>query len=95
MQRFTYSKINANIWLLGPNLLETCIQPSMVTSPTGNGVVILGCEGHPEDIYELVNTGGALHLEKMSQKLSYPRSHTISMLLPDNLVNCDIPWFYW
>ena len=67
----------------------------MVTSPTGNGVVILGCEGHPEDIYELVNTDGALSWKKMSQKLSYPRSHTISMLLPDNLVNCDFPWFYW
>ena len=27
---------------------------------------MLGCEGHPEDIYELVNTGGALHALKLS-----------------------------
>ena len=56
-----------------------------------SSILILGCEGHPEDIYELVNTDGALSWKKMSQKLLYPRSHTISMLLPDNLVNCDFP----
>ena len=78
------------IFLIGPNLIESCRSSSMVTSPNGEGVILFGCgEENPEEIYELINTNGTLYWKRMLQKLKYPRSSSISMLVPDELVTCS------
>ena len=69
-------------------MTESCISPSLVPSPNGEGVILLGCENNPRDMFELKNKNGVLAWMKMTQKLEYPRSHTNAMLIPDTLVNC-------
>ena len=90
-----FQKIEHDLILIlaGPQLPQTCDHPSIVQSPDGQGVILLGCfeNGEPTDaIYELVNTQNkGLMWEKMSQKLKYPRYDTVAMLIPDELVNCS------
>ena len=63
----------------------------MITSPNGQGVVLLGCESDPKSLYELTKiNGGELIWRKMVQELKYPRSYTLAMLVPDDLVTCKI-----
>ena len=63
----------------------------MITSPNGQGVILLGCESDPKSLYELTKTnGGELIWRKMVQELKYPRSYTLAMLVPDDLVTCKI-----
>ena len=76
-------------WLVGPKLLEPCSGSSMITSPFGEGVILLGCREHKEAFYELNNSNGILSWRKMKQQLKYPRSDTVAMLVPDELVSCS------
>ena len=78
-----------NGWLVGPKLLEPCSGSSMITSPSGEGVILLGCREHKEAFYELNNSNGILSWRKMKQQLKYPRSDTVAMLVPDELVSCS------
>ena len=74
-----------------------CLYPSMVTSPDGKGVILLGClyeqngELIPDDkIYELrPDMNGDLTWNIMQQKMKYARGQTITMLIPDDFVNLD------
>ena len=78
---------------------KDCMFPSMVTSPDGQGVILLGCLYKinenliPDDkMYELrPDTNGDLTWTTMPQKLKYSRGQTIAMLIPDDFVdmNCD------
>ena len=61
----------------------------MVTSPNGNGIILLGCYEKRDAIYELSNTNGRFQWLEMTQKLQYPRTETVAMLIPDNLTNCS------
>ena len=58
----------------------------MVTSPSGKGAILVGCNESQESFYELKSDNGQLKWEKMKQKLQYPRSHTIAIKIPDSLV---------
>ena len=60
----------------------------MITSPDGNGVILLGCSASRDIIYELRIFNGDLEWIEISQKLKYPREHTVPMLIPDYLTNC-------
>ena len=40
-------------WEYGPDLIEPCWYSSMVTSPDGQGVILLGCYPNRESLYEL------------------------------------------
>ena len=60
----------------------------MVTSPSGQGAILVGCVGSQESLYELRSIEGQLEWRKMKQKLQYPRYFSIAMTIPDNLVNC-------
>ena len=102
VSRYSYPCYHANVLniihekiiclLVGPQLPQTCDHPSIVQSPDGQGVILLGCfeNGAPTDaIYELVNSDdNGLMWNKMSQKLKYPRYDTVAMLIPDELANC-------
>jgi len=47
----------------------------MITSPTGDGVILLGCFENREAIYKMaLNSNGDFQWTKMKQKLKYPRS---------------------
>ena len=78
------------IFFSGPNLPDACTYGSMVTSPTEDGVILLGCEQNPEAIYKMApDSNGALVWTKMKQKLKYPRSGPIVVSIPDNQVTCQ------
>ena len=72
----------------GPKLPINCIFGSMITSPDGNGVILLGCSASRDTIYELKNVNGGFEWIEKFQKLKYPREHTVPMLIPDYLTNC-------
>ena len=68
----------------------------MLTSPDGQGVVLLGCDDGTRNykntlkaIYELQPYEGILQWKQMNQNLTYPRSQTVSMYIPDELAICD------
>ena len=88
-QLFYYQQI------AGDELPSDCYYPSMVTSPDGFGVILVGClfgEDLKADdkIYELrPDVNGELTWKVMSQKLKYARGATIAMLIPDDITNCD------
>ena len=73
---------------LGPNLPQPCAQSSMVTSPDGQGVILLGCDKNPESIYELREIDGVFSWRKMSQKLKHPRTLSVAMSIPNEFVTC-------
>ena len=74
----------------GPKLPDACTYGSMVTSPTEDGVILLGCEQNPEAIYKMApDSNGALVWTKMKQKLKYPRSGPIVVSISDNQVTCQ------
>ena len=77
-------------WIKGPSLLEPCSGSSMVLSPNGEGVIVLGCREHSQSFYQLYkDRSGMLSWRKMIQKLKYPRSDTVAMLVPDEIVSCE------
>ena len=64
----------------------------MVTSPDGQGVILLGCYDDfgniSEVIYELKAMNDILTWEKMAQKMSRPKSRSVAMLVPDEITDC-------
>ena len=63
----------------------------MVTSPTGDGVILLGCEQNRDAIYKMApNSNGTFVWTKMKQKLKYPRTgRPIVAPIPDDQVTCQ------
>ena len=60
------------------------------TSPTEDGVILLGCEQNPEAIYKMaLDSNGAFVWTKMKQKLKYPRYRAIVAPIDDNQVTCQ------
>ena len=66
--------------------MDPCTSSSIVTAPDGKGVILLGCEENPEVLYKMDEN---LTWTKMIQKLNYPRTSLISMLIPDELTVCN------
>ena len=63
----------------------------MISSPDGNGVVLIGCVQNAEVtdiIFEMISINGTLTWEKMSQKLQYPRMNSVGMLIPNDFASC-------
>ena len=63
----------------------------MITSPTKDGVILLGCDAYEENIYQMApDSNGTFIWSKMTQKLRYPRSfNTITSYIDDDLTNCN------
>ena len=72
---------------LGPELPKRCIGGKMLTSISGFGVILVGCQ-KSHAIYELKNTNGELFWQEKKQTLQFPRYYATTMLIPDNLTNC-------
>ena len=63
----------------------------MITSPTGDGVILLGCKHFEENIYQMVpDSNGGFVWSKMKQTLKYPRAYSpIISYIDDDLTNCN------
>ena len=69
---------------LGPDLLEPCDDGSLVSSPNGEWIALLGCRQNPSKIYKL--EGGAWTVYQ--KELKYPKRSGLAFLISDDLVNC-------
>ena len=81
----------AFLYFSGPDLPDECTYGSMVTSPTGDGVILLGCYENRETIYKMApDSNGTFVWTKLRQKLKYPR-HAQPIVAPisDDQVNCQ------
>ena len=77
--------------IIGPKLPQVCIDGSMVSSSNGREAFLVGCNENPEKIYKLRwSNGTILEWVLMRQKLKYPRSNGVAMLIPDTLTHCKI-----
>ena len=65
----------------------------MVSSSNGQEAILVGCEENPEKIYKLrwSTNGTTLEWVLMKQKLKYPRSNAVAMLISDALTHCKPP----
>ena len=77
----------------GPPLPVSCGYPSLVTSQDGQEVYVVGCKEDGrggKDIYQLnILNGGELEWTTLSDKIKNERFDTVSMLIPDELANCN------
>ena len=64
----------------------------MVSSPYGDGVILVGCLEHSNALYRsIVNNDGiemTLEWRTMQITLQYLRDSTVAILIPDELTNC-------
>ena len=75
-----------------------CLHPSLVSTPNGEGVIIIGCSPHhysssnslTDKIYQLTwgNDGNELEWSTMTQTLQVARTDAVAMLIPDELTCC-------
>ena len=81
----------AFLYFAGPDLPDECYEGSMVTSPPGDGVILLGCQENPDAIYKMApDPNGAFVWTKMKQKLKYPRTNRpIVAPIDDEQVTCQ------
>ena len=63
----------------------------MVTLPIGNEAVLVGCEGGNsiDKIFKIIWEGEQLKWVTLPQKLKYPRTSAVAMLIPDSMTNCN------
>ena len=63
----------------------------MITSPSGDGVILLGCEDYKENIYQMAaDSNGDFVWSRMKQTLKYPRTYRpIISYIDDDLTNCN------
>ena len=73
----------------GPELPHNCAHPTVITSPGGQGVILLGCYEKRDAIYELSIKNETFQWTEMKQKLQYPRTETITMFIPDEMTKCN------
>ena len=81
---------------LGPDLPFGLVNPTMVTSPTEKGIVVIGGEidedfelqkGSSNALLELSrNSKGDLSWNILEQNLQFPRSHHVCFYVPDQMV---------
>ena len=91
-----FESIKINVFpskkILGPDMPQACTAGSMITSPDGQGVILLGCyDGNYSNvIYELSGSlDGNLEWKVLPQKLNHARDLTVAMLIPDELTDCN------
>ena len=73
--------------IAGPTLPQSCTDGSMVSSSNGREAILVGCDENPEKIFKLRwSNGTTLEWDLMKQKLKYPRSNAVAMLIPDGLL---------
>ena len=62
----------------------------MLSTPNGQGVIVLGMENDPKQIYHLSWNGPELEWSKIGE-LKSARLYAVAMWIPKELTNCTIP----
>ena len=85
------------IFFSGPDLPNVCVEGTMVQSPYGHGVNLLGCFSDPynspdDSIYEMyVDSNREFAWKKLSQSLKYPTGfNPIVSYIDDEFTNCSL-----
>ena len=90
LYHYIYDEI---VFKKGPPLPVSCGYPSLVTSHDGQRVYVVGCKEDGrggKDIYELNTLNGSeLEWMTLSDKITNQRFDTVSMLIPNELTNCE------
>ena len=74
---------------IGPKLPQVCRDGSIVGSSNSQEAFLLGCNENSEKIYKLRwSNKTSLEWVLMKQKLKFPRSNAVAMLIPDVLTHC-------
>ena len=61
----------------------------MITSPSGDGVILMGCKEH-NDVYQMVaDSNGYYYWEATGHSLQYSRHNPIVEYIHQGLVNCN------
>ena len=63
----------------------------MITTPTNDGVILLGCSSNKDSIYLMApDSNGKFVWSKMKQTLKYPRSRSpLISYIDDDHTNCN------
>ena len=69
---------------LGPDLFDPCSFGSLVSSPNGEWIALLGCIENPSKIYKLEGEAWT----EYPQVLNYPKFFGLAFPISDDLVNC-------
>ena len=81
---------NVILFLKGPNLPGgNCQEGRMVPMPDGYGAILVGCYQSKDAMYKLFWNGNELEWTTLSDKIQNQRFDTVSMLIPDELANCN------
>jgi hypothetical protein len=78
--------------IAGPKLPKTLIGASLLPSPGGQGVILMGgyhLTGYQSSIYTLICDQLGCKWSKMEQQLKIPRNFLVAMLIPDTLTHCS------
>jgi len=78
-------------WLEVTSLPKSLAEFSLVTNPTGDGVLAIGGingSDRQSAIYELFCNRFRCMWYELDQKLEYPRMNHVAMLIPDDLATC-------
>ena len=76
--------------ITGPILPQICTDGSLVSSSNGQEAILVGCNENQEKIHKLRWSNGTnLEWVLMRQKMKYPRSNAVAMLIPDALTRCN------
>ena len=75
---------------------QKCIDGSLVSSSNGQEAFLVGCKENPGRIYKLRwSNGTTMEWVLMRQKLKYPRSNAVAMLIPDaQMTRCKLTGIY-
>jgi hypothetical protein len=74
--------------LTGPKLPKSLFGHQMVTSPDGQGVIIIGGNFVDTSIYKLICNELDCKWSEMEQNLQIGRYKHVAMMIPDNLTTC-------
>jgi hypothetical protein len=78
--------------IAGPKLPKKLYGASLLTSPDGQGVILIGgwsaTDGYQSSIYKLIYDQLEWKWSEMEQQLQIARRYFVAMLIPDTLTNC-------
>jgi hypothetical protein len=89
-----YERSSVSCLCLGPSLPRALRDASMITSPDGKGVILIGGHdvfGVQSILYQLNCTISGCKWHEMKQVLEIGRSSFVAMIIPDSLTNCTKP----
>jgi hypothetical protein len=82
-------------FIAGPKLPKTLRGASLLPSPDGQGVIVIGGysttdNAYQSSIYKLICDELGCDWSEMKQQLKIARQLFVAMLIPDTLTNCTI-----